>query len=220
MQRAQLTPERIALIYEDQTVTFAELFAASKRMAEQLAAHSVRKGDTAAILLQNRAEMVYAVHACFLLGVKAVLLNTKLSTHERLFQLEDSGSGFLLTDSSFEKKEYEHIVQTIDVDELMKEAAEEIEIEAYMQMDATATLMYTSGTTGKPKGVQQTFGNHYFSACRPLLFGITEQDAGLCIAALHISGLSALFKSVIYGMTVVLHQRFSVTECAAFYQHS
>lgn len=100
MQRAQLTPERIALIYEDQTVTFAELFAASKRMAEQLAAHSVRKGDTAAILLQNRAEMVYAVHACFLLGVKAVLLNTKLSTHERLFQLEDSGSGFLLTDSS------------------------------------------------------------------------------------------------------------------------
>lgn len=49
MQRAQLTPERIALIYEDQTVTFAELFAASKRMSAQLAAHSVRKGDTAAI---------------------------------------------------------------------------------------------------------------------------------------------------------------------------
>lgn len=46
MQRAQLTPERIALIYRDQTVTFAELFAASKRMAAQLAAHSVRKGDT------------------------------------------------------------------------------------------------------------------------------------------------------------------------------
>ncbi len=214
MQRAQLTPERIALIYRDQTVTFAELFAASKRMAAQLAAHSVRKGDTAAILLQNRAEMVYAVHACFLLGVKAVLLNTKLSTHERLFQLEDSGSGFLLTDSSFEKKEYEHIVQTIDVDELMKEAAEEIEIQAYMQMDATATLMYTSGTTGKPKGVQQTFGNHYFSAVSSALnLGITEQDRWLIALPLfHISGLSALFKSVIYGMTVVLHQRFSVSD--------
>lgn len=214
MQRAQLTPERIALIYRDQTVTFAELFAASKRMAAQLAAHSVRKGDTAAILLQNRAEMVYAVHACFLLGVKAVLLNTKLSTHERLFQLEDSESGFLLTDSNFDKKEYEHIVQTIDVDELMKEAAQEIEIQAYMQMDATATLMYTSGTTGKPKGVQQTFGNHYFSAVSSALnLGITEQDRWLIALPLfHISGLSALFKSVIYGMTVVLHQRFSVSD--------
>ncbi|MEC1528636.1 o-succinylbenzoate--CoA ligase [Bacillus spizizenii] len=214
MQRAQLTPERIALIYGDQTVTFAELFAASKRMAAQLGAHLVRKGDTAAILLQNRAEMVYAVHACFLLGVKAVLLNTKLSTHERLFQLKDSGARFLLTDSNFDQQDYEHTVQTIDVDELMKEAAEEIEIQAYMQLDETATLMYTSGTTGKPKGVQQTFGNHYFSAVSSALnLGITEQDRWLIALPLfHISGLSALFKSVIYGMTVVLHQRFSVSD--------
>ncbi|MCY7941858.1 o-succinylbenzoate--CoA ligase [Bacillus inaquosorum] len=214
MQRAQLTPERIALIYGDQTVTFADLFAASKQMAAKLAAHSVRKGDTAAILLQNRTEMVYAVHACFLLGVKAVLLNTKLSTHERLFQLEDSGARFLLTDSSFDKQDYEHTVQTIDVDELAQVDAKEIKIEAYMQLDETATLMYTSGTTGKPKGVQQTFGNHYFSAVSSALnLGITEQDRWLIALPLfHISGLSALFKSVIYGMTVVLHQRFSVSD--------
>ncbi|MGY2645089.1 o-succinylbenzoate--CoA ligase [Bacillus inaquosorum] len=214
MQRAQLTPERIALIYGDQTVTFADLFAASKQMAAQLAAHSVRKGDTAAILLQNRTEMVYAVHACFLLGVKVVLLNTKLSTHERLFQLEDSGARFLLTDSSFDKQDYEHTLQTIDVDELAQVDAKEITIEDYMQLDKTATLMYTSGTTGKPKGVQQTFGNHYFSAVSSALnLGITEQDRWLIALPLfHISGLSALFKSVIYGMTVVLHQRFSVSD--------
>ncbi|MED4648141.1 o-succinylbenzoate--CoA ligase [Bacillus inaquosorum] len=214
MQRAQLTPERIALIYGDQTVTFADLFAASKQMAAQLAAHSVQKGDTAAILLQNRTEMVYAVHACFLLGVKAVLLNTKLSTHERLFQLEDSGARFLLTDSSFDKQDYEHTLQTIDVDELAQVDAKEIKIEDYMQLDKTATLMYTSGTTGKPKGVQQTFGNHYFSAVSSALnLGITEQDRWLIALPLfHISGLSALFKSVIYGMTVVLHQRFSVSD--------
>ncbi|QPZ40520.1 o-succinylbenzoate--CoA ligase [Bacillus halotolerans] len=214
LQRAQLTPERIALIYGDQIVTFAELFAASKRMASQLSAHSFRKGDTAALLLGNRAEMVYAVHACFLLGVKAVLLNTKLSKHERLFQLEDSGARFLLTDESFDMQDYEHMVETVNVDELVKEDAQDIEIELYMQMDETATLMYTSGTTGKPKGVQQTFGNHYFSAVSSALnLGITEQDRWLITLPLfHISGLSALFKSVIYGMTVVLHQRFSVSD--------
>ncbi len=65
MQRAHLTPERIALIYGDQTVTFADLFARLSKWRRDFVAHSVRKGDTAAILLQNRTEMVYAVHACF-----------------------------------------------------------------------------------------------------------------------------------------------------------
>ncbi|WFE13310.1 o-succinylbenzoate--CoA ligase [Bacillus atrophaeus] len=214
IQRAQLTPERIALIYGGNSLTFAELYAASKKMAAQLSACSLHKGDTAAILLGNRAEMVYAVHACFLLGVKVVLLNTKLSKHERLFQVEDSAAQLLLTDSNFRKQDYEHIIKTVDVDELTAVEIEDIEVESYMQMDDTATLMYTSGTTGRPKGVQQTFGNHYFSAVSSALnLGVTERDRWLIALPLfHISGLSALFKSVIYGMAIVLHERFSVSD--------
>ncbi|MED4855994.1 o-succinylbenzoate--CoA ligase [Bacillus atrophaeus] len=214
IQRAQLTPERIALIYGGKSLTFAELYAASEKMAAQLSACSLHKGDTAAILLGNRAEMVYAVHACFLLGVKVVLLNTKLSKHERLFQVEDSTAQLLLTDSNFRKQDYEHIIKTVDVDELTAVEIEDIEVESYMQMDDTATLMYTSGTTGRPKGVQQTFGNHYFSAVSSALnLGVTERDRWLIALPLfHISGLSALFKSVIYGMAVVLHERFSVSD--------
>ncbi|MCI3197987.1 o-succinylbenzoate--CoA ligase [Bacillus sp. HU-1818] len=214
IQRAQLTPERIALIYGGKSLTFAELYAASKKMAAQLSSCSLHKGDTAAILLGNRAEMVYAVHACFLLGVKVVLLNTKLSKHERLFQVKDSAAQLLLTDSNFRKQDYEHIIKTVDVDELAAVETEDIEVEFYMQMDDTATLMYTSGTTGRPKGVQQTFGNHYSSAVSSALnLGVTERDRWLIALPLfHISGLSALFKSVIYGMAVVLHERFSVSD--------
>ncbi|MCP6683065.1 o-succinylbenzoate--CoA ligase [Bacillus nakamurai] len=215
IQRAQLTPERMALIFENQSFTFRELYEASKQMAARLAACcSLRKGDRVAILLSNRAEMVFAVHACFLLGAEAVLLNTKLSKQERLFQLEDSKAVLLLTDAGFCRREYDSVIATADVDELQAAEAEDIEVEAYMKLDDTATLMYTSGTTGRPKGVQQTFGNHYSSAVSSALnLGITERDRWLIALPLfHISGLSALFKSVIYGMPVVLHQKFSVSD--------
>lgn len=215
IQRAQLTPERIALIFENKQMTFRELYHASKQMAARLSKYcSLKKGDRAAILLSNRPEMVYAVHACFLLGAEAVLLNTKLSKQERLFQLEDSQAKLLLTEDGFCREEYESAVATADVDELQAEEAGDMEPEAYVTLDDTATLMYTSGTTGRPKGVQQTFGNHYSSAVSSALnLGVTERDRWLIALPLfHISGLSALFKSVIYGMPVVLHQKFSVTD--------
>lgn len=165
IQRAQLTPERIALIFENKQMTFRELYHASKQMAARLSKYCLlKKGDRAAILLSNRPEMVYAVHACFLLGAEAVLLNTKLSKQERLFQLEDSQAKLLLTEDGFCREEYESAVATADVDELQAEEAGDMEPEAYVTLDDTATLMYTSGTTGRPKGVQQTFGNHYSSA--------------------------------------------------------
>ncbi|WP_375004402.1 o-succinylbenzoate--CoA ligase [Bacillus velezensis] len=215
IQRAQLTPERIALIFENKQMTFRELYHASKQMAARLSKYcSLKKGDRAAILLSNRPEMVYAVHACFLLGAEAVLLNTKLSKQERLFQLEDSQAKLLLTEDGFCREEYESAVAAADVDELQAEEAGDMEPEAYVTLDDTATLMYTSGTTGRPKGVQQTFGNHYSSAVSSALnLGVTERDRWLIALPLfHISGLSALFKSVIYGMPVVLHQKFSVTD--------
>src|SRR6185436_2431951 len=74
----------------------------------------------------------------------------------------------------------------------------------------TATIMYTSGTTGKPKAVRQTIGNHFWSAMGSALnLGLRDHDKWLCFMPLfHISGLSILFKSVIYGMETILQRGF------------
>jgi O-succinylbenzoic acid--CoA ligase len=77
-------------------------------------------------------------------------------------------------------------------------------------LDEPMTVLYTSGTTGRPKGAIQTFGNHYWSATASNLnLGTTEDDRWLAALPLfHVGGLSILLRSVLFGMTAVVHESF------------
>ena len=72
------------------------------------------------------------------------------------------------------------------------------------------TVVYTSGTTGRPKGAQLTYGNHLWSAIASALnLGLREDDRWLtCLPLFHVGGLAILLRSVICGTTVVLHDGF------------
>ncbi|MGD6817027.1 o-succinylbenzoate--CoA ligase [Metabacillus sp. 84] len=210
MQRAYLTPERIGLETKENALTFKEMHEMALKRAGALMSFGVKKGDRVAILMKNSSEMVHMIHAVFYCGGAAVLLNTRLSASEMHYQIKDSGAALLITGAEFSGQ-----VQEMDIKTFTAVQAEPIfrlpvEFETEFDLAETAVIMYTSGTTGKPKGVMQTFGNHYWSAVGSALnLGLHTEDKWLAAVPLfHISGLSILFRSVIYGITVQLHEQF------------
>ncbi|WP_156153447.1 o-succinylbenzoate--CoA ligase [Domibacillus robiginosus] len=208
-QRAFLTPERTALVFYDEMWTFSQLFDKASVLADGLEAAGIKKGDYCGVLAGNRPETVFLIHALQQIGAAAVMLNSRLAAEELAWQLQDADAVCLLYDGEHTNKAH----SVTDIRSFcftsFEKAAKENKRERFA-LEEICSLMYTSGTTGRPKGVKQTYGNHYASATASALnLGLHSDDAWLCAVPLfHISGYSILMKSVLYGMEVCLVEKF------------
>ena len=81
-----------------------------------------------------------------------------------------------------------------------------------MALDRVQAIVFTSGSSGDPKGVTLTFGNHFYSAlASSARLGTLPHDRWLtCLPLYHVGGLSVLFRAALHGFTVALHERFDV----------
>ncbi|MGQ9926402.1 MAG: o-succinylbenzoate--CoA ligase [Chloroflexaceae bacterium] len=82
--------------------------------------------------------------------------------------------------------------------------------ERVLALDAPHTIIYTSGATGRPKGAVLTIGNHWWSAMGSALnLGLRDDDCWLAVLPLfHVGGLAIVLRGAIYGLPIVLHERF------------
>ncbi|MBE1555462.1 o-succinylbenzoate--CoA ligase [Sporosarcina limicola] len=216
LQRAYLTPHKIALSFGDEKWTFVQLKDRALTLARKLSANDLNEGDRIALLGPSNAEMVFVIHACMLAGLEIVMLNSRLTEKEIAWQLDDSGASAVLVFDGLENNVAQSNVQTLLFSKVKESAEEPIELQEQWESDRTLTIMYTSGTTGFPKGVRQTVGNHVSSALSSVLnLGLAEDDVWLCAMPLfHISGFSILARSVLYGMEVRLYEKFDAIQAA------
>ncbi|GMA69842.1 2-succinylbenzoate--CoA ligase [Leuconostoc litchii] len=205
IKRAALTPNRVAIQYENKKLTFQEVLEQAIEMAEKIA--FVAENDPRIALIMNNTLTGYlAIMALQQLGKTIVFINRRLSADEINYQLSNAGIHTVLTDDNY--------IQILRVNRQIKfsdlSLRKTIVPVVTFDDNFVTSIMYTSGTTSQPKGVMQTFQNHFYSAMASALnLEIRAEDSWLAVVPIfHISGFSIVMRGLIYGMRVVLQRKF------------
>ena len=139
---ARVHPTRTALALGDHELTYTELNDASANVAGLLRSRGVRPGDRVGVMMPNVPQFAMAYYGVLRLGAIVVPMNPLLKAREVEHYVSDSGASLVLDDPSA----------------LPRDAAPESGV-AERAADDTAVILYTSGTTGRPKGAELTHGN-------------------------------------------------------------
>jgi O-succinylbenzoic acid--CoA ligase len=175
---------------------YAELAGRARGAAAELAARGVRRGDRVGLALPAGDELCVALHGCLLAGAIVVPIDLRLAARERAAVAAET---------------------SLVVDEPLGGEDGRAVTGAGHDLDATAIVVHTSGSTGAPRPVELTYGNWLWSALgSAVALGVDAGDRWLCTLPLtHVGGLSILLRSAIYGTGVVLHERFETERVLA-----
>lgn len=208
---------RLALRCADQALTYGEFFAAASATAGLLRARQIKAGDRIGIVLGNISAFPITFYGALMAGCTVVPMNPLLSTREIQFYLTDSGASALFAPegsaaiTTARASGVETI--TLDVHGLINlpPTARPIPEPVARASTDTAVLLYTSGTTGTPKGAELTHANLLSNArtCATM-FALKPADVVMgCLPLFHVFGLTcALNATVIAGASLSLLPRF------------
>ncbi|MBK3496111.1 o-succinylbenzoate--CoA ligase [Viridibacillus sp. YIM B01967] len=214
LQRSTLTPDRIALLFQDEQWTFKEANEKALVLAKKLTASGVRQHTRIAIYASSNPQIIWMMYACMHLQCEMVLLNLRLTGKELAYQIDDAAVDFILVEDLLMEKLPITKVSILSFSEINASPEQAIIVATEWAENQTMTIMYTSGTTGFPKGVRQTVGNHVSSATSSVYnMGLVDTDCWLCTMPLfHISGFSMLAKSLLHGVKINLYPKFDVVK--------
>ena len=214
-QLARRCPDTVSLVADDGTTWTADrLLDATTALAGSFAACGVRAGDRVAYAGRNSPAAVVTLLACAHLGAVYVPLNIRLGPAEIRATLESCTPHTLVIEDEFADlyaAAGSQVPVHVTAHDAVTAAHTTAPARAVLDADDLAVVMYTSGTSGCPKGVMLTHGNLWWSARNiDEAFDTRHDDVTLAVAPMfHIGGLNTFtVHTLLHGGTVVLRRRF------------
>jgi fatty-acyl-CoA synthase len=239
-RRRPKSASKTALISEGRELSYAEFADRSLKLANALRDRGVAKGDRVAYLGENHPAFLETLFACGTLGAIFVPLNTRLAPPEIRFQLEDCEASVLihaqsLVDLATHGAAGTAVKRLVAVDDARAPDADaaaapsgggqtviehfedvvssgsDSPIDETVVLDDGVMILYTSGTTGRPKGALLTHGNVTWNCINVIVdFDFASSDVALMISPMfHVASLDmGVLPTLLKGGTVILESRF------------
>lgn len=220
-ETAQRFPHKTAVIFKDEKISFSDLDLMATRLANKLQGLDIKKGDRVAIVLPNSSQWVVAYFAMMKLGAISAPLDFRFKEEELFPILKDARVKAIVTTSLYESHDVFSKVESIkgiimtgeeitdgmlSYEEVMKDESLSALVNVDVKEEEEAVYLYTSGTTGKPKGVVLTFANlSLFPEAMDEICKTSESDVIGCLLPMsHITGPILCNESVVRGSTLVI----------------
>ena len=197
-----------AFIIENQIINYADYFQQTCRVAQNLRKSGFKAEDRIAILSQNSVEYAILLIAIIRIKAVAVPINTRYPLNQISDLLSDINCKTIVYSEKLHPQPKSSGINFFEINQLIdsENGVNQMVIEGEIPFDQDITIIFTSGSTSKPKAVLHTFGNHYFNA-----FGSNQNipfQKGdkwmLSLPLYHVGGLAILFRALIGGGSVVI----------------
>lgn len=228
-KQADSFQDKTIIRFDDWNISYTELEDRSSRVASMLIDLGVQKGDRVCLMMDNSPEFLFTYFGIIRAGAIAGPINCWWQDREISYLLNDSAAVALVFDAAYRDRidklgpdasALKHIIERDGADDryisyqslIEKRGSEPL---PEIGLDDVSTIVYTSGTTGNPKGVLLTHGNILTNSWQAgKLASISKNDVVLCFLPLfHVNGLVITGIAPIFaGAQIILRKNFSATE--------
>lgn len=201
----QVKADKDFIISDKEKISFGSLNHNSSSLAKKLEQDGVKSQDVVPILIDNSPNFIISVLALWMIEAIPVPINLKLSKFEIEEQLKFLKCKFVLTDDLFKDKINLENVKKIGLG-VLTEYSYKTKMDLSFNVNNTALIMFTSGSSGKPKAVELTFSNLIQSAkIGNNYLKQTSKDRWLAsLPFYHIGGFSIIFRALMFGTEIIL----------------